>query len=440
MAKKEDTRHLFKRGGVWWVQSNRHGERIVQTTGMRDLKAARAERDRILNPTGLKDQKDRAEAVLSRVQGIDQKLAKIADEAPATRIRNGWQAYLDQQNRPDSGPATLAQYEATFEEFAKWMADRHADTAELRHVTQTQADDYAGYLQKTVAAPTFNRKIAALALVWRVLSKTARIASNPWKQITRKRFAVHSRRELTLEELVKVCDAAKGEMRILLTLGIYCGLRLGDAALLNWSDVDMLKGAISVIPVKTARRTQKRVTLPIHRALFALLDETPAKDRQGYVLPGIAERYRQYSGAASKDVARLFESVGIVTSAKMDGAMRSRPDCGFHSLRHTFVSLCATGGVPQSVVQALVGHGSPAMTAHYTHIGLQTAQNAVASLPDVTGAAADPAAVEAAQGDLATVLALLERLDASGLKAAAAKVRELSRTQDGKGSGNRQAV
>jgi len=49
-------------------------------------------------------------------------------------------------------------------------------------------------------------------------------------------------------------------------------------------------------------------------------------------------------------------------------------EVGFHSLRHTYVSLHAERGTPQSVVQAIVGHGSPAMTAHYTHIGEETAR------------------------------------------------------------------
>jgi len=49
-------------------------------------------------------------------------------------------------------------------------------------------------------------------------------------------------------------------------------------------------------------------------------------------------------------------------------------EVGFHSLRHTYVSLHAERGTPQAVVQAIVGHGNPAMTAHYTHIGEETAR------------------------------------------------------------------
>lgn len=49
-------------------------------------------------------------------------------------------------------------------------------------------------------------------------------------------------------------------------------------------------------------------------------------------------------------------------------------EVGFHSLRHTYVSLHAERGTPQAVVQAIVGHGNPAMTNHYTHIGEETAR------------------------------------------------------------------
>lgn len=41
---------------------------------------------------------------------------------------------------------------------------------------------------------------------------------------------------------------------------------------------------------------------------------------------------------------------------------------GFHSLRHSFVSLCAKAKTPLHVVQKLVGHGSPLLTSDvYLH-------------------------------------------------------------------------
>ena len=451
-----DTEHLFKRGNVWYIRIIQNGKRLIQTTQKTVLKEARTERDRILNHATLKIAKQREENVLSRIASLDQQLAVIEDKKPATTIAAGWQAYLDQSNRPDSGESTLRQYEFQYEAFAKWFANNHPKVDkegkpirwELRHVTQEDVDRYASHLIKKVSPSTFNRHVVLLALVWRVLGKIARLSGNPWKQIERKRFAVHSRRELTLEELQNVCQAAQGEMRLLLALGIYGGLRLGDAACLQWSNVDLMKGIITLIPMKTARRLQKRITIPIHRTLHALLSEIPKGKRNGHVMPVIAERYHAYDGALAKDVAALFLSVNIKTGANAmtaaekeaekkakaaekkpptvkRAAKRASADCGFHSLRHTFVSLCAAGGVSQSVVQSLVGHGSPAMTQHYTHIAIETAQNAVAALPDVTPSGTLQKPADAAQSAAGSMLAIVEGMTAETWQSDRARLLEL---------------
>jgi len=426
-TKRIDKRYLFRRGAVWYVSARAaNGKRLVQSTGTDDLDAAREYRDRILHPMKLKNERDRVVALQAQLGSIDQQLQRIKDSEAATTLSAGWQAYLDQQARPDSGPSTLEQYERLFEAFAAWMEANHPDVVEMRHVTQDHADEYAAQLQSRVSSGTFNRTLNVLSLVWRVLDRAARLAGvNPWKGITRKRHAAHSRRELTLAELQAVCSAATGEMRLLLALGVYAGLRLADAALLEWGSVDMVRRILSVIPVKTARRTQKRITVPIHPALLALLAETPEHRRKGHVMPGLAKRYWQYAGALSKDVIKLFQSCGITTTVKVAGSTRGRPECGFHSLRHSFVSLCAASGVPQSVVQALVGHGSPSMTMHYTHVGTEAAQNAVSLLPDVTGGTTPPPATDGQEGAILAVLEGLQGLDVTALNRVIQAAQEL---------------
>ena len=42
-------------------------------------------------------------------------------------------------------------------------------------------------------------------------------------------------------------------------------------------------------------------------------------------------------------------------------------DCGFHSLRHAFVTQLERVGVSLSERQRLAGHATAAMTEHYTH-------------------------------------------------------------------------
>jgi len=441
MAKRNHKRNngsgtLIRRGKTWYARWMHDGRVYAKTTGCQDKQEAEQKLKELTAPFRMGSEIETLEVLSQRIEGRKAEIRKYEDEKPSTEIQNGWAAYLSQSNRPDSGDSTLHQYEFQYEAFASWMAVTHADVTELRHVTQEHADLYASHLLKKLAPTTFNKHMNLLALMWRVLEKRARLIVNPWKQISRKRSVMNSRRELTIEELGRVCESTQGEMRQLIALGIYCGLRLGDAACLKWSSVDMVKGVISLIPMKTARRAQKRVNLPIHPTLLAMLSATPLKKRSGYVMPGLAERYT-IKGALSRDVAKLYNSVGIETTVK-SGVKRGVAECGFHSLRHTFVSLCAAGGVPQSVVQSLVGHGSPAMTAHYTHIGLETAQNAVAVLPDVTHGSQPLQLAEAAGTRLASVTAMLDQLTVDELEALYGRVQGVikkKRAQSGSACG-----
>jgi hypothetical protein len=45
------------------------------------------------------------------------------------------------------------------------------------------------------------------------------------------------------------------------------------------------------------------------------------------------------------------------------------------------VSFCAKAEVPLPVVQAIVGHGNPAITRHYIHIGEESIKQAINALP-----------------------------------------------------------
>ena len=71
------------------------------------------------------------------------------------------------------------------------------------------------------------------------------------------------------------------------------------------------------------------------------------------------------------------------------GGARNAAQYGAHSFRHSFVSFCASAGVPLAVVQQIVGHGSPAMTEHYFNASHEAKQAAIEALPDM-GADAPP--------------------------------------------------
>lgn len=405
---------LVKRGDTFTARWVVDGKVYTRSTGEGDRRKAMDKLKEYLEPFAFKKDAQKLTAIASQIEGAE---AKAEALLPALSLLNSFTAYVNSPNRPDSGARTLGDYESQFNTFISWVNKNYPEITELRQITQEVAYKFAGHIGATMSANRFNKYVVFFRCFWKSMLKhpDARLKVNPWLDIQNKTVVTHSRRELTVEELTRLIEASKGEMRLLLAIGIYTGLRLSDASCLNWGSVDMVKGVIKLIPSKTARTSKKEVRIPIHKILFGLLQQCPEEKRKGYVMPNIAERYHAFNGALSKDIKDLFESVDIKTSSEGKGK-RQQADCGFHSLRHTFVSLCASGGVSQSIVQELVGHGSPAMTAHYSHITMDSAKGAIATLPSIGGAGTPAQICNATQSEFEAILTKLATLTKKQLK------------------------
>ena len=248
-------------------------------------------------------------------------------------------------------------------------------------------------------------------MVWDRLKEDGHItAENPWEKIARREQHDEGRRELTIVELRRVCRAAQGDLRVLIAIGIYTGLRLADAATLRWGEVDLVRGIIRRVPSKS--RKGRLLTIPIHPTLRAILTKVEPEKPCEYVMPEIAHDYESRPTAITGRVQQLFQSCKIKTLRDRKGpGARKIVDAGYHSLRHAFVSMCAEGRVPLSVVQGLIGHTTSGMTEKYFHLSAGAAAAAIESLPAVTGRIKKPAALPAHGTDIREqVRALAETL------------------------------
>lgn len=395
-----------------------NGKRIVQVLTAIDGKPiydraeAEAARMKIVG-AGLAG--DRVEAIREtltvKLATAETELVEAKREGAAgVRIVDGWEAYevTPRTMRPDSGPGTMEQYAYQWQRFEKWITANHPEAVTLRDVTEDHAAAYAGDLQAAgLSGATVNKHIALLKLVFRILKKQAGLTLDPWEGMRPAKHRPQGRRELSTVELRRVCESATGEMRLLLALGIYTGMRLADCATLRRDAIDAAQGVIMVTPVKTSHTSGKQVRVPIHATLREMLKDTPAAGE--YVLPETASTYDGRRDTITDRVQRHFWANGIDCHARGTGQQIERDaagnplrdaagrvrmvatgkravvSVGFHSLRHSFVSLCRAGGVPLSVVESLVGHSNPNMTRLYTHTSGGEADKAVKSLPSFTG-------------------------------------------------------
>ena len=307
----------------------------------------------------------------------------LRSQARKVALSEAWGVWLHNPKKGNPGPVTLENYERIWERFHGWMGKQHPSIQFIHEIDEEMAEAYAEYIWATGVSPrTYNAHISLLKSQFKVLAIQAGLPSNVWAGLPRMEGQTESRRPLTYEELVKVVTSATGPMQTMLLLGMYTGMRLGDVCLLKWENVHFDRGGIEFVPLKT-RRKGKMVTIPMHAVLRNVLLDLKGDSKDGYVFPVEAARYRADRGTASAMILNHFRTCGIATSETVPDLRRKRAvaRAGFHSLRHSFVSLCAASGVPQVTLMEMVGHGSPAMTRLYSHAGAEQKRDAVDKLP-----------------------------------------------------------
>ena len=413
---------LFKRGGdTWWARWYAGGKCYRVSTGTTSRREAEAKLRELTAPFNLADQADTLRAIAAKAG--DLKAESVALTKSAAPLAHVWQWYTGTTSRELPRASTLRQYEVQWFRFADWIKKNEPDTKTVEGVTVDIARRFVLSLRQTRTVNTANKYLRFLSLVWEVLREDDRTdAENPWAKIAAVKEVQESRRELTIEDRRRVCQAAQDDLRPLLAIGIYTGLRLGDAATLKWSEVDAVRGIIRRIPSKSQKR--KPVEIAIHPVLAGMLLEV---ERSGeYVLPRIAADYVRHTSYVTDRLQALFNSCGITTTRKRDKG-RAVVEVGFHSLRHSFVSLSRAAGAPSAVVEAIVGHSNPAMTRHYSHIGEAAIKQAVGLLPSIIAGDDAERAPVAAGADMARIRAMVEGMTAKNWKTTKAELLEVLR-------------
>jgi integrase len=420
---------VFERSGFWYARFMHNKKDYFRSTGVavptegkkavEESKAsAMAELDRMLAEVRGGESVD---ALFARLIEAVAQLPKREQEPKritlAERLRQGievrlpivdaWQAWLDNPKKRNPSPATVGMYRAYWGRdegkkhghrkvkngFKNWLAKAHPEVTALHEVTPGLAEEYATHLWRSGIAPrTYNGTIKFLRSMFKVLRTRAGLSSDIWEEISSLENETQGRRNLTTEELTTVCAKAEGNPRYWLAIGLYTGLRLGDVVTLRWDELDFDKHIIKRVPNKT-RRKGKVITFPLHPVLEVMLRQlkAAAKPSAVYLFPHDAQMLmKEGTAAISKRIQDHFIACGIQTTEEASNGHRTRAivRVGFHSLRHSFVSLCAANRVPQVAIQELVGHGSPAMTALYSHADEEQKATAIAALPTMSFAPA----------------------------------------------------
>lgn len=378
--------HIFKRNGMYYLQYDVNGKRKKISLNTRTQREAEKKAESLLKPAREANSKEKVALHIAEARNIIQNNSLLITET--------WEAYVNDSGRPDSGPATLKRYGQYWQRFVKWLEENYPSIDRLSHINKENAIGYGNMIWATgLSGKTFNAHFQALKLVFKVLARQTDIVGNPFNAVAKKSENKISRKEFSEDEIMSLFEVFKDssfslmnkdEIEIMFHLATWTGLRLIDCALMQWDYINMHSGRISCVPIKT-KKTGKRVIIPIHPLLNKALKKAQKWENKNskYVLPKTAERYKRNPFGVQEDTAKVIKHAGFETTKDIEGERRIRKInvYGFHSLRHSFVSFCAKYGVPLAVVQSIVGHGNPAMTRHYVHIGDEAVKQAINALP-----------------------------------------------------------
>lgn len=366
---------------VWMVGGKRHSRSTGETDRVKAEAWLAKQLEAVKTADGLRAIDKDAETIRdmqatvlgAALQQVAERKAALESEADKTALTldEAWSAYVASPKRKDCTAGTLNNANAKYRRLRDWLAQHHPEIAELRQITPDIAAQFAASIRGVLVPSTYNQTLGVLGLMWRVLRREIKGGINPWTgaEIPRRILAQTNRRDLSDAELRTVIDRARTDapdLADLFVVLVSTGLRLGDGATLQWSDIDLERGFLSLVPAKTARY-HRRVTIPIMPPLRAMLERTPAHQRQGYVLPALAREYTTAHQNLSHRIVRFFARCGLTTSIQTTVGNRRHAVLGAHSFRHSFVTRAANAGIPLDVVRRIVGHSGVRMSEHYFH-------------------------------------------------------------------------
>lgn len=295
-----------------------------------------------------------------------------------------WQCTLASSR---SNPRHVAQTIATVQRMADacgwtYLADLDGDHA-VRQLETWQREDADPGHGRRFGPRTHNDHIRCLRQFarWCMARRRPYLQADPFRFLARvethQAEARVQRRCFAADEMARLLAVAPEPHRTLYALLRETGARPSEARRLRWCDLDLQERA----PTVTLRGKDRRYrTIPILEPLRIALTAHSERNPPG----GTQDRLFNLRPARGEQslFRDLLRAAGI--SRRDDqGRIVDR-----YSFRHTRLTELARTGAPISVVQAIAGHSSYAMTArHYIHVGADDTRAAT-----VAAAAARPSA------------------------------------------------
>jgi integrase len=249
-----------------------------------------------------------------------------------------------------------------------WIAHSRAKT--LQDLTQQSAESFLDQRHSCgISNRTWNIIRQAMASFMQWCLEEGHIAANPLAKVPKRNETQgrrRVRRALNDDELVKLLAVAQDKGRAAwYATAALAGLRKGEMRALDWSDVSLETGIISLRCTKAKKPQQVAISNEL-QPILAELHKRCGEPKTGKVWAHtVTDRTR----------VRDFARAGIA-ARDADGRVAD-----LHCLRTTLGTRLARQGVPPQVAQKIMRHSDINLTiTHYTDLRLDDCKSALSQL------------------------------------------------------------
>jgi integrase/recombinase XerD len=164
--------------------------------------------------------------------------------------------------------------------------------------------------------------------------------------------------------------------RVCLTTIYSCGLRLSEGTHLKVEDIDGDHGFISVRQSKGNK--DRNVPLP-QKTLELLREQWKSHRNEVWIFPSAGHGGTNMPNA-TKPLSNSSVQVALRSASKAAGINKKAT---VHTLRHSWATHLLEAGVNLRLIQAWLGHSSPATTSVYTHLTAKAKTMAIKSINEL---------------------------------------------------------
>jgi len=229
-----------------------------------------------------------------------------------------------------------------------------------------------GKRKKPLSPKTINNALTCLRKLLATAAEQGVIEHVPsikWLKVEKPPFDF-----LSFDEAERLISSAEPEWRTMVALALKSGLRLGELMGLQWSDLDLTTGRLTVRRniwrgVTNTPKGGRSRTVDLPATMVRML-----KEHRHLKGPYV---FSDTTGAPLTEGDCKWPLRRALTRA---GISRDEGLIGWHDLRHTYASHLVMRGTPLKVVQELLGHSTIEMTMKYAHLSPEAKQQAVQCL------------------------------------------------------------